>query len=71
VEIKENYRLEYSDESVISSSTNNCITLPADDLLCHIFLHTSNFKLYVPEMHYFHIRDDNVSVIERVNGGIW
>jgi hypothetical protein len=22
-------------------------------------------------MHYFHIRDDNVSVIERVNGGIW
>ena len=69
LEIKENYRLEYSNESVISSSTNNCITLPSDDLLCHIFLHTSNFKLYIPETPYFHIRDDNVSVIEIVNGG--
>jgi GR25 family glycosyltransferase involved in LPS biosynthesis len=71
VEIKENYRIEYSDENVISSPINNCITLPSDDLLCHIFLHTSNFKLYVPETPYFHIREDNVSVIERVNGSIW
>ena len=70
VEIMENYRIKYSDENVISSPTNNCITLPADDLLCHIFLHTSNFKFYVPETHYFHIRENNVSIIKKINEGV-
>lgn len=47
--------------------TGNKINVPADDLLCHTYLTTPDFKLYVPEMPYFHIMDNNKSIINKIN----
>lgn len=45
----------------------NKISIPADDLLCHSYLYIPNFKFYIPESEYFHIRENNKSVIKVIN----
>ncbi len=60
------YILTKSGAKKILQYTENKINVPADDLLCHTYLNTSGFNLYVPEMPYFHIRKNNKSVINMI-----
>jgi len=61
------YILSKNGAKKVLEYTGNKISVPADDLLCHTYLYISNFKFYVPESEYFHIREDNKSVIAVIN----
>jgi len=61
------YILSKSGAKKVLAYTGNKINVPADDLLCHTYLNTDDFKLYVHESPYFHIMDDNKSIIEVIN----
>jgi len=41
---------------------NNCINIPADDLLCDIYLNTPDFTIYVPESYLFHEPENTISI---------
>lgn len=62
------YILSKSGAQKVLHYTANRINMPSDDLLCHTYLNRPDFKLYVPESPYFHIMDDNKSIINKVNG---
>lgn len=60
------YLISKSGAQKLLSYTDNIVSIPADDLLCHSFLNVEDFKVYVPETYLFKEQEVE-SVIGQIN----
>lgn len=61
------YLISKSGARKLLNYSNNIVSIPADDLICHSFLNVEDFKVYVPQTYLFKEQDETVSVIGQIN----
>jgi glycosyl transferase family 25 len=61
------YIISKSGATKLLNHTKNLINVPVDDLISNFTINNNDFKFYVPENYLFQERNNNVSIISKIN----